>query len=101
MKRSHEQRTAQQNIHRLQRKVMEVTQQLQTMQDKACLLLIEVESQGAELEQVIFTTEQCLEGPVNDAVIQEFVEQETIAKQQVEAAQAKLEAFEVELVILE
>jgi hypothetical protein len=36
---------------------------------------------------------------VNDAVIQEFVEQEVIAQQQVEAAQAKLEAFEAELVL--
>jgi hypothetical protein len=35
MKRSHEQLTAQQQIHILQRKVMEVTQQLQPVQDKA------------------------------------------------------------------
>jgi len=80
MKSSHEKCRAQQKIHRLQRKMMEVTQQLQTMKDKACLLLTEVESQGEELEHVIFTIEQCLEGPVNDPVIQEFTEQETIAK---------------------
>jgi hypothetical protein len=67
------------------------------MQDKACLLFTEVESQGAELDQVILTAEQCLEGPVNDAVIQEFTEQEATTKQQVEAARAKLEAFEAEL----
>jgi chromosome segregation ATPase len=97
MKRSHEQRTTQQQIHMLQRKVMEVTQRLQPAQDKACLLFTEVESQGAELEQVILTAEQCLEGPVNDAVIQEFTEQEATTKQQVEAARAKLEAFEAEL----
>jgi hypothetical protein len=35
---------------------------------------------------------------VNEAVIQEFIEQEAIAQQQVEAAGAKLEAFEAELV---
>jgi hypothetical protein len=82
----------------IQRKVMEVTQWLQPVQDKACQLFTEVESRGAELEQVVTTAEQCLEGPVNDAVIQEFTEQEAIAKQQVEATRAKLEAFEVELV---
>jgi hypothetical protein len=61
-------------------------------------LFTEVESRGAELEQVVTTVEQCLEGPVNDTVIQEFTEQEVIAQQQVEAARAKLEAFEAELV---
>jgi hypothetical protein len=68
------------------------------VQDKACQLFTEVESRGAELEQVVITTEQCLEGPVNDAVIQEFTEQEVIAQQQVEEARAKFEAFEAELV---
>jgi hypothetical protein len=97
MKRSQEQCTTQHQIHMIQSKVMEVTQRLQPMQDKACLLFTEVESQGAELEQVILIVEQCLEGPVNDAVIQEFTEQEATTKQQVEAARAKLEAFEVEL----
>jgi hypothetical protein len=38
---------------------------------------------------------------VNEAVIQEFVEQEVMAQQQVEAARAKLENFEVELPISE
>jgi hypothetical protein len=98
MKRSQEQCTAQQQIHTIQRKVMEVTQRLQPVQDKACQLFTEVESRGAELEQVVTTAEQCLEGPVNDAVIQEFTEQEVVAQQQVEAARAKLEAFEAELV---
>jgi chromosome segregation ATPase len=98
MKRSQEKRTAQQQIHMIQRKVMEVTQRLQPVQDKACQLFTEVESRGAELEQVVIAAEQCLEGPVNDAVIQEFTEQEVVAQQQVEAARAKLEAFEAELV---
>jgi hypothetical protein len=97
MKRSHEQFTAQKQIHMLQIKVMEVTQWLQPTKDKACLLFIEVESQGVELEQVVLTTEQCLEGPVNDVVIQEFTEQEATTKQQVEVARAKLEVFEAEL----
>jgi hypothetical protein len=54
----------------LQSKVMEVTQRLQPVQDKACQLFTEVESRGAELEQVVLAVEQCLEGPVNDTVIQ-------------------------------
>jgi hypothetical protein len=49
-------------------------------------LFTEVESQGAELEQVILTAEQCLEGPVNDTVIKEFIEQEATTKHQVEVA---------------
>jgi hypothetical protein len=38
-----------------------------------------------------------LEGPVIEKVIQEFVEQEALAKQQVKVARAKIKAFEVEL----
>jgi hypothetical protein len=49
----------------------------------------------------VSTTEQRLEGPVNDTLIQEFTEQEAVALQQIEAAQAKLEAFEAELLRLE
>jgi hypothetical protein len=51
---------------------MEVTQQLQPVQDKACQLFTEVESQGAELEQVVSATKHRLERPVNDTLIQEF-----------------------------
>jgi hypothetical protein len=98
MKRFPEQRTTQQQIHTLQSKVMEVSQRLQPVQEKACQLFTEVESQGVELEQVVNTTEQCLEGPVNEALIQEFIEQEAVAMRQVEAARAKLEEFEAELV---
>jgi hypothetical protein len=98
MKRFPEQRTTQQQIHTLQSKVMEVSQRLQPVQEKACQLFTEVESQGVELEQVVNTTEQCLEGPVNEALIQEFTEQEAVAMRQVEAARAKLEEFEAELV---
>jgi DNA anti-recombination protein RmuC len=73
---------------------MEVTQRLQPVQDEACTLFEELEGQGSQLEQVVTTVEQCLEGPVTEQVIQEFTEQEALAKQQVEAARAKLEAFE-------
>jgi hypothetical protein len=51
---------------------MEITQKLQPVQDK-------VEGQGVDLEQVATTAEQRLEGPTNDAVIQEFIEHEVLA----------------------
>jgi hypothetical protein len=73
---------------------MEVTQRLQPVQDEAYQLFTEIEGRGAELEQVVTAAEQRLEGPVNEAVIQEFTEQEVVAQQQVEAARAKLKAFE-------
>jgi hypothetical protein len=50
------------------------------------------------MDQVVTAAEQRLEGHVNKAVIQEFVEQDVMAQQQVEEAQAKLNAFEEELV---
>jgi hypothetical protein len=62
---------------------------------------MEIEGRDAELEQVVTAVEQCLEGPVNEAVIQEFTEQEALAHQQVEAARAKLKTFEAELPRLE
>jgi hypothetical protein len=67
------------------------------VQEKACQLFTEIESQGVELEQVVSIVEQCLEGPFNDALIQEFTKKEVVALQQIEVAQAKLEAFESEL----
>jgi cell division protein FtsL len=97
MKRFAEQRTVQQQVHALQSKVMEVSQQLQPIQEKACQLFTELESQEAELEQVVITAEQHLEGLLNDTVIQELTEQEVVTLQQVKAARAKLEAFKVEL----
>ena len=60
---------------------MEVTQQLQPLQNRACQLFLEIESQGTDLEQVVNTTEQRLEGPVSNTLIQEFIEQEVVAKQ--------------------
>jgi hypothetical protein len=56
------------------------------VQDEACTLFEEIEGQGAQLEEVVTIVEQCLEGPVIEKVIQEFVEQEALAKQQVEVA---------------
>jgi hypothetical protein len=61
-------------------------------------LFTEVEGRGEELEKVITTTKQCLEGPVNEVVIQDFAEQEVVAQQQVKVARAKIKDFEVELV---
>ena len=77
----------------IQSKVMEVTQQIKPLQDKACQLFLEIENQGIELQQVVITAEQCLEGPVNNALIQEFTEKEEITKKQIEEAWSKLEAF--------
>jgi hypothetical protein len=50
MKISQEQRMAQQQVHAIQRKVMEVTQKLRLVQDAACLLFEEIEGRGAEME---------------------------------------------------
>jgi len=74
---------------------MEVTQRLQLVQDEACTIFEEIEGQGSQLDQVVATVEQHLEGPVTKQVIQEFAKQEALVKQQVEAAWAKLKAFEV------
>jgi len=59
---------------------MEVTQRLWPIQEKAYQLFLEVKSQGEELEQVSTAKKQRLEGPLNDAVIQEFVEQELVSQ---------------------
>jgi hypothetical protein len=74
MKRLQEQRTVQQQVTTIQRKVMEVIERIQQVQDEAYTLFEEIEGQGSKLEQVVATVEQCLEGPVTEQVIQEFVE---------------------------
>jgi hypothetical protein len=76
---------------------MEVTQRLQPIQDEAFQLFSEIEGQGEKLEQVVTAAKQCLEGPINVVVIQEFVEQEAMAQEQFEATRVKLESFEAEL----
>jgi hypothetical protein len=53
----------------IQSKVMEVTHQLQPLQDKECQLFLEIENQGIELQQFVITVEQLLEGLVNNALI--------------------------------
>jgi hypothetical protein len=53
---------------------MEVTQRLQSVHDEAYTLFEEIEGRGAQLEQVLTMVEQCLEGPVIEKVIQEFIE---------------------------
>ena len=65
---------------------MEVIQRLQPIHDEAFQLFIEIEGRGEELEQVVTRAEQCLEGPVNEVVIQEFTNNEAMAQQQDEAA---------------
>jgi hypothetical protein len=50
IKRFAEQRTAQQQVHMLQSKVMEVSKQLQPLQEKECQLFTKLESQEAKLE---------------------------------------------------
>jgi hypothetical protein len=46
---------------------MEVTQQLQTLQDKASQLFLEIDNQGIELQHVMITIEKCLNRLVNNA----------------------------------
>jgi hypothetical protein len=58
---------------------MEVTQRLQPIHDEACQLFVKIEDRGEKLEKVVIAVEQCLEGPVNEAVFQEFVEKEALA----------------------
>jgi hypothetical protein len=57
----------------------------------------DIDGQGSQLDQVVATVEQCLEGPVTEKMIQELAEQEAQVKQQVEAARVNLEAFEATL----
>jgi hypothetical protein len=47
---------------------MEMTQRLQPVQDEACTLFEEIEGRGAELEQLVTSVEQRLEGPVTEKV---------------------------------
>jgi hypothetical protein len=43
---------------------MEVVQKLHHVQDEACKVFEEIEGQGLQLDQVVVTVEQCLEGNV-------------------------------------
>jgi hypothetical protein len=77
---------------------MEVTQRLQPVQDKAYQLFTEVEGQGEELEKVVNAAEQCLEGPVNDEVIQYFAEQEVHSTTRIQRSSSQARGFQAELV---
>jgi hypothetical protein len=57
MKRSQEQRTAQQQITAIQGRVMEVTQRLQLVQEEAYAMFEEIEGQGSQLDQVVVPVE--------------------------------------------
>jgi hypothetical protein len=63
---------------------MEVTQRLQPVHDKSYQLFTEIKGRGVELEKVMTATEKRLEGPINEAVIEYFIEQEVVAQKQVE-----------------
>jgi hypothetical protein len=52
------------------------------------MLFSEIETQGTDLEQVVISIEQCLDGPINDALIQEFIEQEAATIQHVKVARS-------------
>jgi hypothetical protein len=94
MNRSHEQRITQQLILTTWNRVMEVTQKLQPSWEAAYLLFEEIEGQGTLLEKVVVTVEKQLEGPISEAIVQKFIQQEAVAQKQVEEARAKLETFE-------
>jgi hypothetical protein len=57
----------------------------------------EIEVRREELDQVVIASEQCLEGPINEAIIQDFIEHEDIAQQQVEATPANIKYFEAKI----
>jgi hypothetical protein len=61
------------------------------------MIFEEVEGQGSQLDQLVVTMEKCLEGPVTEKVIQEFAEQEALAKKKFDVARANLKAFEASL----
>ena len=48
---------------------MEVTQRLQSMQEEACAMFEDIDGQGAQLDQVVGTVEQRLEGPITEKMI--------------------------------
>jgi hypothetical protein len=60
---------------------MEVTYKLQPVQDESCKVLKEIDSQGSQLDQVVPTIEQFLEGPVIEKTVQELTEKEAQVRQ--------------------
>jgi hypothetical protein len=80
MKRSQEQCTIQQQITVIQGRVMEIVQKLQPVQDEAYKVFEEIEGQVSQLDQVVVTTEQHLEGPIIAQMIQDLTKKEAQAK---------------------
>jgi hypothetical protein len=76
---------------------MEVTQNIQPVQDEDYKVYEEIDGHGSRLDQVVAAVEQCLEGLATKQIIQELIEKEAQAKQQVEVAQVNLEDFEATL----
>jgi hypothetical protein len=48
---------------------MEVTQKIQLVQDEAYKVFKEIDGQGLQLDQVVASVEQCLEGPITEQMI--------------------------------
>jgi hypothetical protein len=69
MKRSQEEHAVQQQITALQGRVMEVAQKLQPMKEVACHMFEEIDGQGSQLDQVVASVEQRLEGHVTEQTI--------------------------------
>jgi hypothetical protein len=61
-------------ITSIQGRVMEVTQKMQSVQDESCKVFEEIDGEGSQLDQVVATIEQHLEGPVTKNMIQELIE---------------------------
>jgi hypothetical protein len=71
------------------------------VQDEACKVFEEIDSQGSQLDQVVAAVEQHLEGPVTEKIVQELIEQEAQRGSKFKATRVKLEAFEAALSRLE
>jgi hypothetical protein len=48
---------------------MEVTQRLQPVQEETCAVFEEIEGKGSQLDQVVVTVEQRIEGHVTEKII--------------------------------
>jgi hypothetical protein len=48
---------------------MEATQRLEPVQEESCVMFEDIEGQGLQLDQVVATMEQHLEGPVTEKMI--------------------------------
>jgi hypothetical protein len=48
---------------------MEVTHNIQPVQDEACKVFKEIYGHGSQLDQVVAAVEQCLEGPVIEKIV--------------------------------